>query len=122
MWRYEYEYAENVDMKSVTGADSNSCGHVVKSLTWRDRRSTTRLRRRITSRGKRGVATTTHQRDISKWQGYPRVWRCVVEKRQWQHDCREVTVWERRRSGDRWVDCKMCRDAGLGGDRGDWAA
>ena len=49
------------------------------------------------------------------------MWRCVVEKRQ-KHDCREVTVWERKRSGDGWVDCKMWRDAGLGGDRGDWAA
>ena len=34
MWRYEYEYARNVDMRTVTGADSNSCGYVVKSLKY----------------------------------------------------------------------------------------
>ena len=60
---------ENVDMKSVTGADSNSCGHVVKSLTWRDRRhNETEATNNIERKARRG--NDNHQRDISKWQGY----------------------------------------------------
>ena len=60
---------ENVDMRSVTGADSNSFGHVVKSLTWRDRRHTETEATNNTERKARH-GNDNHHRDKSKWQGY----------------------------------------------------